>query len=93
MKIDMFHWCSGEIAENKDVAKRIREEIIVKHFDKENITIDFKDIDITTQSFVHALISSVFRNNGEKSLDKIEFANCNKAVKSIIATVINYSLE
>ena len=85
---------AGSFAENKDVAKEIRVNCIEKNFDKEKVIIlNFKSVDSTTQSFVHALISRVFQKQGEYALDKLEFKNCNKPVKSLITTVINYSLE
>jgi hypothetical protein len=48
---------------------------------------------LTTQSFVHALISDVLRSEGEKILDRIEFKGCAPGVKGIIETVVQYSLE
>jgi len=93
MMIKMIDVC-GDFAENKDKARQIRTEI-KKIYDKENeiIILDFKGVDSTTQSFIHALLSSFFQNHGEAALDKFEFKNCSKAVKSLISTVISYSLE
>jgi len=85
----------GNFAENKDIAKYYRESIIrprIKNNDVP-ITIDFNDIDSSTQSFIHALISDIFQKDGEKALEYFEFKNCNEAIKSLISTVINYSLE
>ncbi len=53
----------------------------------------FVGVDTSTQSFVHALLSDVLQKNGPEVLKRLEFKNCNKSVRSIIATVINYSLE
>ena len=84
----------GEFAENKDSAKSIREDIKEHYFDSiDKIVFDFSGVDSTTQSFIHALISEFFQNYGDKALDVFEFKNCSKSVKSLIATVINYSLE
>ena len=83
-------------AENKDVAKEIRENIIKKHIESSNkplIILDFTEIDSSTQSFIHALISGLFQDYGEKALDYFEFRNCSKPIKSLITTVINYSME
>lgn len=85
---------TGSFAENKDVAKQLREDKIIPANDAgEIITLDFVGVDSSTQSFIHALISEIFQINGEKCLDMFIFKNCNKAVKSLIGTVINYSLE
>ncbi len=84
----------GSFAENKDEAKKIREDFIKKLLPfNEIIILDFIDVDSSTQSFIHALISEVFQNHGESVLKRIHFKGCNKAIQSLITTVINYSLE
>lgn len=93
MKINISS-CCGNFAENKDSAKKMREESIKPALkNNETVTLDFKDVDSSTQSFIHALISEIFQNDGESALNMFEFKNCNKSVKSLIETVINYSLE
>lgn len=85
---------AGQFAENKDIAKKLREGIIIPSIDcGDEVFLDFKGIDSSTQSFVHALISEVFQVNGEVCLERFHFENCNTAVKSLITTVVNYSLE
>jgi hypothetical protein len=85
---------AGSFAENKDVAKDVRENMIVPALaGGEIVVLDFKGVDSTTQSFVHALVSNVFQTVGENALALIEFRNCRAPVKSLITTVINYSLE
>jgi hypothetical protein len=93
MIIKMIDIC-GDFAENKDKARQIRTEI-KKIYDNQNemIILDFKGVDSTTQSFIHALLSSFFQNYGEAALERFEFKNCSKAVKSLISTVVSYSLE
>lgn len=94
MIISIYKYCEN-FAENKDVAKELRKNSIFPIFDKEDeeIIIDFAKVDSSTQSFIHALISEVFQQYGEVVLDRIKFKNCNKAIKSLIGTVVNYSLE
>lgn len=85
---------AGNFAENKDIAKEIRENTIIPAIASgEVVVLRFDNVDSTTQSFIHALISGVFHTLGEPALDLLEFKKCNRAVKSLIATVINYSLE
>ena len=85
---------TGTFAENKDTAKDLRENILKPMIEiGEPIILNFSSIDSTTQSFVHALISDIFQTNGEAALEFIEFKSCNTAVKSLIRTVINYSLD
>lgn len=85
---------AGHFAENKDIAKEIRENLLIPAVDKgEEIFLDFKGVDSSTQSFIHALISEIFQVFGEHSLEIFHFENCNNAIKSLVGTVINYSLE
>ena len=85
----------GNFAEDKDAARDMREQLIRPHLKEtqEPVTIDFTGVDSSTQSFIHALISDYFQSMGEEALERFEFKGCNKAIKSIIATVVNYSLE
>ncbi len=94
MKISIKKYC-GSFAENKDQAHDIREKHIrpiLESTDKV-IVLDFSGVDSSTQSFIHALISGFFQDLGEKALERFEFHNCTKAVKSLVGTVVNYSLE
>ncbi len=87
--------CCGTFAENKDKARDLREEKIKPAFSSsdEKITLDFSGVDSSTQSFIHALISHFFQSYGEDALERFDFKGCNKTIKSLITTVINYSLE
>ena len=94
MRIMIVDYC-GTFAEDKDQARDLRENKIrpVLESSRNRIVLDLARIDSSTQSFIHALISGFFQEMGERALERFEFKNCNKAVKSIISTVINYSLE
>jgi hypothetical protein len=84
----------GSFAENKDQAKELRDHFIKPALaKKKSLTLDFTGVDSSTQSFIHALISAVFQDHGEEALGKISFKGCNKALQSLVTTVINYSLE
>ena len=84
----------GSFAENKDLAREIRlKEIVPALENKEQIILNFQDIDGATQSFIHALLSDVIRKYGGGALDKIFFKNCNKTVKKIISIVVEYMQE
>lgn len=85
---------AGSFAENKDIAARVREQDILPALaDGKNIRLDFNGVSLTTQSFVHALISEALRQNGEHALDLMEFSGCNDAIRGIIETVVQYVLE
>lgn len=90
-KIKIFEELGVSFAENKDIASRIREEKIVPLLEgKRSVTLDFKGIDSATQSFIHALISDLFRRYGPDFLDKLDFKNCNETVKEVIKVVSRY---
>lgn len=84
----------GGFAENKDVARDIREKKLMPalaHGDK--IIIDFTDVSGATQSFVHALISDALRKYGSDVLERITFRNCNDTIRVIITIVTEYMQE
>ena len=84
----------GSFAENKDFAREIRiKEIIPTLNDNKKLIIDFKGIETATQSFIHALISDLFRKFGDVVLDNITFKSCSKNVSDIIRIVTNYMQE
>lgn len=84
---------AGAFAENKDVARTLRQELLLPALQrKEEVTIDFTDVEGATQSFVHALISEPFRTH-EDFLDKVSFKGCAPAVKAIIQIVVDYLQE
>ena len=81
----------GSFAENKDLAQKIRrEEILPALRRKQSVTLDFANVSSTTQSFIHALISEVIRENGIGVLDRILFKSCNDNVKNIVSIVTDY---
>lgn len=85
---------TGNFAENKDTAASLREKKIRPALLNDlAVILNFENIDSTTQSFVHALISKIFQEKGEIALDIFEFKNCSVPVKSLISTVISYSLD
>ena len=90
-EIKLYEKLNNSFAENKDIAKKIREDELMPIMAKgEKIIINFEKIDSATQSFIHALISDVIRKNGISSIDKMYFRNCNEIVQKIITIVINY---
>src|ERR1700753_198272 len=92
-EIEIFAY-TGVFAENKDTAANLREEKITPALNKlEHVILNFKKIDSSTQSFIHALISNSFQKHGEKALDLIEFKNCSTSIKKLVTAVVNYSLD
>lgn len=84
----------GEFAENKDIARDIRIRRIVPLLEQQTIvTLDFDRVTGATQSFIHALISELFRQYGNTVLDRIRFKNCNETVQKIITIVTEYMQE
>jgi len=84
----------GSFAENKDLARKLRLEMIIPALDaKKEVTLNFGGIEGTTQSFIHALISDLFRTYGNGVLDRIYFKSCNENVQKIITIVVEYMQE
>lgn len=85
---------TGYFAENKDIARDIRLNEIIPALEKEiEVILDFEQIDAATQSFIHALISDLFRKFGDEVLDKVSFKSCNEKIQKIIMIVIEYMQE
>lgn len=93
MIIKMFKYI-GDYGENKDIARKIRLEIILPCLKKkEDITIDFEGVTGATQSFIHALLADPIRKYPEIVFDKINFKNCTDNVKVVIEIVEEYMQE
>ena len=85
---------ASDFAEDKDVAAKVRDTKIRPALEVgEEVILDFTRVDLTTQSFIHAMISDVLRVKCEGALDGIAFKGCQQGVQGIIETVIQYSLE
>ncbi|MDO8489979.1 MAG: STAS-like domain-containing protein [bacterium] len=85
---------TSSFAENKDVARSIRLEKIIPCLEKQqNIILDFENVESATQSFIHALISDLFRIYGNEILGRIQFKSCNATVQGIISIVTSYMQE
>jgi hypothetical protein len=85
---------TGDFAEDKDVAATLRESKIRQALaEGQRVILDFKGVRLATQSFIHALVSDVLRTHGESVLGRVTFKGCTNAVKGIIETVVQYSLE
>ncbi len=95
MKIIYLKKYFGKDATNKDIAREIREDTLIPLFEssENGIILSFKGIDSSSQSIIHALISKLFQEKGQSALKRLEFKDCNKGIKNLITTVINYSLE
>jgi hypothetical protein len=84
----------GSFAENKDIARDIRQtQINVALKNNEDIVLDFEKVESATQSFIHALISEVIREYGVGVLDRISFKNCTETIQKIIGIVVDYMQE
>ncbi|MEV6887465.1 STAS-like domain-containing protein [Kribbella sp. NPDC051137] len=84
---------AGSFAGDKDAAASIREEKIRPALAKGNsVILDFKGVDFATQSFIHALLAAVIREN-PATLELLDFRNCNDDVRSLIEIVVEYAQE
>ena len=90
-EVGVFDWV-GEFAEDKDKARDIRIKQIVPALDKGwSVILDFRGVNLATQSFVHALISEVIRTYGTNVLDQVLFKNCNDNLRALINIVVDYT--
>lgn len=88
--ITVHDWV-GTFAENKEQAKKLRTKVLLPALRKaEPITVDFVDVSIATQSFVHALIAEAIRCEDYDALDMISFAHCNQNIQAVIEVVVAY---
>lgn len=82
---------AGVFAENKDSASEIREKTLLPALrDRQEVVLDFENVEGATQSFIHAMISQALRDYGSDVLDHIVLKSCNNSVKSIIEIVTDY---
>lgn len=84
----------GDFAENKDIAKKIRVEQIMPALSRGNeVELDFEDVDGSTQSFIHALISDPIREFRDIAFDNLVFKNANDDIRAVISVVYRYMQE
>jgi hypothetical protein len=84
---------AGEFAGDKDAAATIRDDYIRPTLAKgKRVDLDFSGVDLATQSFIHALIAGVVRDN-PGNLDAIAFKNCNESVRSLVEIVVEYAQD
>lgn len=84
----------GPLAEDKDWARECRlGKLLPALHARMRVRIDFSCAQLTTQSFVHALLAEAVQRYGQPGLDNIEFKHCNAQVREAIQTVAAYSLR
>lgn len=84
----------GAFAGDKDQAARLREEMLKPAVSGGNeVTLDFSGVELATQSFIHALISELVRDESLNALTNLTFENCNASVREMIEIVAEYSQE
>lgn len=84
---------SGEFAGDKDAAASIRDEYIRPTLKSgKRVVLDFAKVDLATQSFIHALLAGVVRED-PNNLDSIDFKNCNDSVRSLVEIVVEYAQD
>lgn len=80
------------LAEDKDEARRLKLRRILPAMERgEVVELDFSDVRIATQSFIHALISEAVRRYGDRALELLHFTECHEDVKQVIRAVVRYT--
>ena len=91
MKVIRMLPLTDSFAENKEVARQLRVEVLEPALaDGKEVQLDFLGVTGATQSFVHALLSEIMRANGADVLDRLSFANCNPPTRKVIQIVTDY---
>lgn len=85
---------AGEFIENKDIAKKLRVEVIMPSLSKGyQIIIDFEGVSGATQSFIHALISDPIREYKDVAFENLLYKHANVDIKGIVSIVYRYMQE
>jgi hypothetical protein len=93
-KIIKIQKISGDFAENKDIAKKVRIEEIMPALSKgDEVILDFNGVNGATQSFIHALISDPIRELKDVALDNLIYKNANNNIQEIVSIVYRYMQE
>lgn len=83
----------GGFIDDKDRAREIRVQTIMPEIENgRHVIIDFKNVQTSTQSFVHALLGEVLGKFKEPVLEQLEFRHCSPQLKTLIELVVDYSL-
>lgn len=94
MKTILLSPLTGPFAENKDVARDIRISLLTPAIaDGGSVILDFAGVEGATQSFIHALISELFRTYGSDVLERIRFKDCNPTIQQVVIIVTEYMQE
>lgn len=84
---------TGAFAGDKDAAAGIRADYVQPRLSaNQSVILDFKDVELATQSFIHALLASVIRDDAS-SLERITFRNCNPSIQTLIGIVAEYAQD
>lgn len=84
----------GDFAENKDIAKSLREEKLLPALaENRAVTFDFDGVSGATQSFIHALVSDALRKYPDTVYDNVFYKNANESIQKIITIVYRYMQE
>ena len=85
---------AGKFGEDKDAAKRIRQEWIILAIERgEAVTLDFTGMDGVTQSFIHALIAEPVMRFRERAFENLFYLGANDQIAEIISIVYRYIQE
>ena len=91
MKTINMRELAGEFCENKDLARKAREEIVLPTLaNGGSVTFNFDGVSGATQSFIHALVSDAIRKFGDYAFDNLFYKNANPELQKIIEIVYNY---
>ena len=91
--IIMLSEAFGRVAADGSAALAFRRQKIDRHLlVSERIVIDFTGVRSANSSFMNALLTGLFEDNGEVLLSKFVFKGCNPTVRVLVESAIHLGL-
>lgn len=82
----------GRFAGDPDVAHELRDNALAPAMRAgEPVIVDFAGVELSTESFIHALVSDLIRSTDFYALGLIDFRHCSQSVRERLETVVESS--
>lgn len=82
----------GRFASNPDVAHKLRDNALAPAMRAgQPVIVDFAGVELSTESFIHALVSDLIGSRDFYALGLIDFRHCSQSVRERLETVVQSS--
>jgi hypothetical protein len=82
----------GSFAGDPDVARELRDSALAPAMHAgEPVIVDFAGVELSTESFIHALVSDLIHSTEFYALGLIDFRHCSQSVRDRLETVVESS--